>query len=60
MIRGDIELLQQLLANLLENALQHAGQAPNITVSLDSHHRHVGLEVADDGPGIRDQNVNAY
>jgi signal transduction histidine kinase len=49
---GDAHLLQQLLANLLENALQHAGRG--LTVALRLHQEPVCtvLEVADNGRGI--------
>lgn len=45
---GDQELLTQMLANLVENALRHAPAGARIAVSLNDR---VGV-VADDGPGI--------
>ena len=51
MIDGDQGLLTQLLANLLENGLVHAGPAPALTVSV-RHDRVARIEVADNGPGI--------
>ena len=51
-IRGDRELLMQLFANLIENALRHCPPGTNISVALE----HVGTSyraiVADSGPGI--------
>jgi len=49
---GDAELLQQLLVNLLENALQHAGPTPTVKVGVRSQGRQAVLEVVDNGPGI--------
>jgi signal transduction histidine kinase len=50
-LRGDPELLQQLIANLLENALEHSRDAAKVCLRL---HRaeDITLKVADDGPGI--------
>lgn len=51
-INGDRELLAQLFANLIENALHHT--PPGTTISLRLARQSAGLiaEVADDGPGI--------
>lgn len=49
-IAGDKNLLQQLLANLLENALEHGGST--VQVSLQLKGKTAYLEVADNGPGI--------
>jgi signal transduction histidine kinase len=56
-IRGDRELLVQMLANLVENALKHTPRGTTIQVMLDRNPEGgpekgpVG-RVADDGPGI--------
>jgi signal transduction histidine kinase len=49
---GDAHLLQQLLANLLENALQHAGRDLTVVVSLRREAGLVVLEVSDNGRGV--------
>lgn len=51
-IRGDQELLLQLLANLIENALQHAPKGTEIALTLARSARGTVLTVADNGPGI--------
>jgi signal transduction histidine kinase len=51
-IRGDKNLVQQLLVNLLENANQHAGHHSEVVVSLTRSHREIVLQVADNGVGI--------
>ncbi|MEL6684858.1 MAG: HAMP domain-containing sensor histidine kinase [Pseudomonadota bacterium] len=50
-LRGDPELLQQLLANLLENALEHSRDAAKVHLRLVRSDT-ISLHVADDGPGI--------
>jgi len=52
MIRGDEELLFQLLANLVENAIVHTPAGTRITVALKEDAAQVTLLVSDDGPGI--------
>jgi signal transduction histidine kinase len=51
-IIGDRELLTQLFANLIENAIRHSPTGTRIDVSLQTRgERHVAV-VADSGPGI--------
>lgn len=51
-VRGDRELLTQMLANLVENAIRHTPAGAHIELVLE--HRPAGPVgiVADDGPGI--------
>jgi signal transduction histidine kinase len=51
-IRGDRELLTQLLANLVENASRHTPAGTRIEVSLAAIQSGARLTVADDGPGV--------
>jgi len=51
-VQGDRNLLGQLLANLLENAMRHAGAGAVITVALARGAGGVILSVTDNGPGI--------
>lgn len=50
-VRSDRSLLQQVLANLIENAIRHCPTGSRITVALDASGP-VVLTVADNGPGI--------
>jgi signal transduction histidine kinase len=52
LVRGDAGLLQQLLANLLENAMKHAGSGSRIELLVQRLDRQISLEVSDHGPGI--------
>jgi signal transduction histidine kinase len=51
-IHGDWELLTQLFANLVENALRHCPSGTTIELSLARHHDRVVAKVGDNGPGI--------
>jgi len=51
-LRGDPDLLTQLLANLVENAIRHCPAGTAIAVSLDRDGGRSILSVADTGPGI--------
>lgn len=51
-IDGDPELLTQMLVNLVENALRHAGEGAIIRVGAGRAQGAPVLWVADDGPGV--------
>lgn len=47
-IQGNAVLLQEAVANLLDNAIHHGGPGTHVTVRAMA----MGIEVEDDGPGI--------
>jgi signal transduction histidine kinase len=49
---GDRELLTQMFANLVENALRHTREGTEISIDLMREKGIVVASVADDGPGI--------
>ena len=51
-VLGDRDLLTQLFANLIENAIRHAGPGSRIELTVTRHGNVVAVGVADDGPGI--------
>lgn len=52
-IAGDRELLTQMIANLVENAIRHSGEATRITLSAArAGDDRVAIEIADSGAGI--------
>lgn len=55
---GDKELLMQLLANLIENAIRHTPPGTTIEVILQSSPGGIRLAVIDDGPGVSDDARN--
>jgi signal transduction histidine kinase len=52
LVDGDPELLTQMLVNLVENALRHAGPGARIAVQASRQGRAAVLSVTDDGPGV--------
>jgi signal transduction histidine kinase len=51
LVNGDRELLIQAFANLVENAIRHAG--PNATITIEAvEGSSVQASVSDDGPGV--------
>ncbi|MBP2300793.1 sensor histidine kinase [Azospirillum picis] len=52
------EALESVLANLIENARNHAGAAARVTVTLKAEGERAILQVADDGPGISPANAD--
>jgi len=51
-VYGKSILLQELLSNLIHNAIEHAGSGTQITVKTYVLDKHSILEVEDNGPGI--------
>lgn len=54
-IRGDRELLIQLFANLIENAIRHCPPGTNISLMLHDEPQGFRAEVTDNGPGIPEE-----
>lgn len=51
-VNGDLIRLQQVLANLLDNALRHTPTGGHVTVTMTVDAERAVVEVADDGDGI--------
>jgi signal transduction histidine kinase len=49
---GDRELVTQMLANLVENAIRHTPDGSQIDVSLYKKHEKIAATVSDNGPGV--------
>jgi signal transduction histidine kinase len=49
---GDIGLIQRVLDNLIENALQHTQRGGEVKVSLNTAGKHISVEISDTGSGI--------
>lgn len=54
-VKGDSLLLQMLINNLLENAIKYSPREKPVTASLRKHHGSITLQIADEGPGIPDE-----
>lgn len=53
-VAGDADLLAQLVANLLENAIRHTPPGTTIRLAVDEVAGSPQLSVVDDGPGVPD------
>jgi signal transduction histidine kinase len=51
-VMGERELLMQLFANLIENALRHSPRGSTIEIRASRHERFTNVGVVDNGPGI--------
>jgi signal transduction histidine kinase len=51
-VRGDRELLTQLFANLVDNALRHSGPNARIRLTVERQGERIAVIVTDSGPGI--------
>ncbi|MGN6430427.1 MAG: ATP-binding protein [Gaiellaceae bacterium] len=51
-VRGDRDRLQQVLTNLLENAVKYSPAGEEVSVSAYQQDSRVRIEVADHGPGV--------
>ena len=49
---GDRELLSEMVANLVDNAIRHTPKGARIDVSLARHHSQIIASVSDDGLGV--------
>jgi signal transduction histidine kinase len=51
-VNGDRELLTQLFANLLDNALRHSPLSARISLTAKRQGERIDVSIADNGPGI--------
>jgi signal transduction histidine kinase len=51
-VQGDRELLTQAFANLVENAIRHAGKGATIRVAVAANGAGIEAVVSDNGPGV--------
>ncbi|MFW5958879.1 MAG: ATP-binding protein, partial [Natronomonas sp.] len=49
--------LERAIRELVENAAKHSGQTPTIRISLEADPNTVEIRIADDGPGLDDNEV---
>ena len=56
-VRGDVELLQTALENLIRNALQHSPTGETVDIVVLCHTEAIEIEVRDRGPGIPAEHV---
>jgi len=51
-VLADPQALEQILVNLLENAVKYAGEGGHVMLRAVSESGHARIEIADDGPGV--------
>lgn len=56
-VQVDVDRFQQVLRNLLENAIRHGKQNGSVEVCVGKSNEGIRLEVSDDGPGIPDEHL---
>jgi heavy metal sensor kinase len=57
-MRGDVRLIQRMLANLLDNAIKYTPEGGRVNLTLRSNpDRSVSIAVQDSGPGISDKDL---
>ena len=54
-VEGDAVMLREALVNLVDNALNHAGEHGTVTVAVAHELRTVIIEVEDSGPGVAEE-----
>jgi two-component system sensor histidine kinase TctE len=54
-IDGDAVMLREALVNLVDNALNYAGEHGSVTVAVTPEMRTVALSVEDSGPGVAEE-----
>ena len=57
MVRGDHARLRQLIVILVDNAVRHTPRGGSVLVRVRCDRREVTLDVDDDGPGIRPEDM---
>jgi two-component system, OmpR family, sensor kinase len=57
-VLGDEPRLRQVLSNLVANALQHTPESADVTVRVGTDGDDAVLEVADEGPGMSEQDAS--
>jgi signal transduction histidine kinase len=58
-LAGDKELLMQMIANLIDNALRHTPAGVRIEVAGERTAAGIALSVSDNGPGVAPGNIAA-
>ena len=55
---ADRDRIEQVLVNLVSNAIRYGGSGVNIDITVQKHDGNTVFEVKDDGPGIPDEEQN--
>jgi two-component system, OmpR family, sensor histidine kinase ResE len=55
--RFDPDRIEQVLTNLIDNAIRHTPDSGSVTVTVDTHERGLNVEVSDSGSGIPEEDL---
>ncbi|GAA5523414.1 HAMP domain-containing histidine kinase [Aliifodinibius salicampi] len=57
LVRGDIAMIERVLSNLIENAIQYSDKGGQIEIELEKQNSSVAIQVKDNGPGISEDDL---
>lgn len=57
LVKGDIALIERVVSNLIENAIQYTPEGGKIALELEENGECVHVSVKDTGPGIREEDL---
>jgi two-component system phosphate regulon sensor histidine kinase PhoR len=57
-VKADLQRINQVMTNLIENAIKYGNENGKVLVSLEEDKKHVLVAVKDDGPGIPPEHLN--
>ncbi|MFH5885189.1 ATP-binding protein [Halalkalibaculum sp. DA3122] len=57
LVKGDIAMIERVLSNLIENAIQYSNEGGSIKVLLNKNESSVKVQVLDTGPGIAEEDL---
>jgi Osmosensitive K+ channel histidine kinase len=55
--KGQESFIEQAIKNIIDNAISFAGKGGEITVSLSSTSNYLSISISDNGPGIKEPNI---
>ena len=58
-LKGDRSQLQQVLVNLLLNAIHASKEKSTVEVTVEESSSHICISITDNGTGIKDQDINS-
>jgi len=57
LVKGDIAMIERVLSNLIENAIQYSEEGGDIQIKLVAKNSSVVIQVKDTGPGISEKDL---
>lgn len=57
LVNGDIDRIEQILTNLIDNAIRHTSEDGSVTMKVESYHKGVKIDIQDTGSGIPEEDL---